>query len=724
MVRRPWSRVSRVGLSVAAFSLAGVCAAGSASAAPGSPVITGYAGTGTAAPPTPGPATSSAIGVVTGIATDAAGNLYIVDRTNAVVEKVTPDGTLSVIAGTVGSTGSPVPGPATSSGFNYPQSVAVDGAGNVYISDQDNYVVEKVTPDGTLSVIAGNGNQGTPTPGPATSSALGGNAFGGTQGLAVDAAGNVYIADAGANVVEKVTPDGTLSIVAGNANGSSGVPTQGPATSSALNQPFGVAFDAAGNLYIADRQNRVVEKVTPGGTLSIIAGNGTSGSPTPGPATSSRLGAVYGLAVNAAGDVYLADYSNSRIELITTDGTLSVLAGNGTAGAPTYGGAPTSSALHSPIGVAAIANGTVYIDDEANLTIDRVGLTTPGAPGTPVATAGDGSAQLSFTAPIDQGTSPITSYQTSVDAGQTWQTITTTTGTGTTLNATLTGLSDGTTYAVRVRAVNTAGPGADSPAGSVTPVGPPVTTTTPTTTTPMPTTTTPTPTTPITTGTPPLSPPTVGIDATTAATGAKGQSALLNGIVAAHASAVSYAFQYGAQTSYGKSTQARILTASPSPQAVRAAIGHLVPGRVYHYRLAVTAPTGTVSYGADMTLKTPRVAPRRVRDHIYSYWDQHAPYHYRVNGRMILARGLSHRTACQTHGTATVTVTRGKEVLARHTIKITSTCTYHTSLSFSAHQLPGSGRMSFHMRFAGNRQLRARQALTLNVLYGPHAKTH
>lgn len=98
-----------------------------------------------------------------------------------------------------------------------------------------------------------------------------------------------------------------------------------------------------------------------------------------------------------------------------------------------------------------------------------------------------------------------------------------------------------------------------------------------------------------------------------------------------------------------------------------------------------------------MTLKTPRVAPRRVRDHIYSYWDQHPPYHYRVNGRMILARGLSRRTACQTHGTTTLTVTRDKQVLARRTVKISTTCTYHTSLSFSAHQLPGSGRMSFHM---------------------------
>ena len=138
----------------------------------------------------------------------------------------------------------------------------------------------------------------------------------------------------------------------------------------------------------------------------------------------------------------------------------------------------------------------------------------------------------------------------------------------------------------------------------------------------------------------------------------------------------------------------------------------------------MTADTGTMSYGADMTLNTPRVAPRRVRDHITSYWDQHAPYHYRVKGRMVLVRGLSHRTACQTRGTATVTVTHGKHVLARRAIKISSACTYNTSLSFSAHQLHGSGRMSFHMRFAGNRQLRARHARTLYVLYGPHAKTH
>ena len=133
-----------------------------------------------------------------------------------------------------------------------------------------------------LSIFAGTGIAGTPTAGPATSSNLD-SPF----GVAVDGAGNVYIADANNMVIEKVTPDGTLSVIAGT--GTAGAPTAGPATASNLNRPTGVAVDGAGNVYIADFNNNRVEKVTPGGTLTIIAGTGTWGSPTPGPATSSML---------------------------------------------------------------------------------------------------------------------------------------------------------------------------------------------------------------------------------------------------------------------------------------------------------------------------------------------------------------------------------------------------------------------------------------------------
>jgi hypothetical protein len=166
--------------------------------------------------------------------------------------------------------------------------------------------VEKVTPGGTLSIVAGNGSFGYPTPGPATSSALRN-----LTGVAVDAAGNLYIADLGNFVVEKVTPGGALSIFAGNFT--AGFPTPGPATNSALNGPSGVAVDGAGNLYIADTGNFVVEKVTAGGTLSIVAGNGSRRFPTPGPATSSGLSSPKAVAVDVAANIYIADDGNNDI---------------------------------------------------------------------------------------------------------------------------------------------------------------------------------------------------------------------------------------------------------------------------------------------------------------------------------------------------------------------------------------------------------------------------
>jgi hypothetical protein len=265
----------------------------------------------------------------------------------------------------------------------------VDSSGNVYISDSGNYEIEKVTPGGTLSIIAGTGTSGAPTPGPATSSDLSG-----TVGVAVDQAGDVFIADDSASQVEKVTPGGTLSIVAGN--GSSGTPTPGPATSSPLLSPDGVAVDAAGDVFIADYGGSRVLKVTPDGTLSLFAG-GAYGAPTDGPATSSDLADPGRLAVDAAGNLYIADYQD--VEQVTPDGTLTVIAGNGSYGAPTYGGSATSSALEGG-GVASTPAGRVYFADAYHQTID---LLAPPAPTSTVAPVVAGTTTSGQMLTADQG---------------------------------------------------------------------------------------------------------------------------------------------------------------------------------------------------------------------------------------------------------------------------------------------------------------------------------
>lgn len=267
------------------------------------------------------------------------------------------------------------------------------------------------------SIIAGDGGTGTPTAGPAISSHLSD-----PTGVAVDAAGNVYIADQNNGVVEQVTPGGTLSVIAGN--GTSALPIPGPATDSPIGAPSGVTFDADGNLYIGDNYACVVDEVTPGGTLTVIAGNGTYGNLTPGPATSSSLPSPWGLAVDSSGDVYISSEGTGMVSKVTPAGELSIVAGNGTYGTTIFGIPATDSPIGYAEGVAVNADGTFYIADSNNNTIDRVGPETPGAPSQPTLVAGDGIAQLSFTAPIDPGTSPISSYQVSLDGGTTWQTIT------------------------------------------------------------------------------------------------------------------------------------------------------------------------------------------------------------------------------------------------------------------------------------------------------------
>jgi sugar lactone lactonase YvrE len=301
-----------------------------------------------------------------GVAVSPSGMVYISDFNHNVIRRITPAGKVSIFAGN-GQFGAPTPGPATMSALNYPIGIALHG-GALYVVDLGNSVVEKIS-GGTLSIVAGiPGRSGNPTPGPATQSMLRS-----PISVAVDATGNIYIADQGiqfgqSNVVEKISTGGTLSIFAGEV-AASGYATPGPATQSMLNYPQGVAADGRGNVYIAD-MNQVIEKVTTRGMLSIFAGvQGGTGTPTPGPATQSHFNDPNGVATDAYGNVYVADSGNDRIEKISS-GVLSFFAGNGSRGAAIPGLA-TSSMLNLPVTMAA-AGRSVYIADTYNNSIDKV----------------------------------------------------------------------------------------------------------------------------------------------------------------------------------------------------------------------------------------------------------------------------------------------------------------------------------------------------------------
>jgi sugar lactone lactonase YvrE len=363
---------SRLGSAVVVGSALALLSSASPALASGG-TLSIIAGTGSPGAPIPGPATSSPLNAPYGVAVDTAGNIYVADANNDVIEKVSPSGTLSIFAGT-GSPGVPIPGPATSSPLNVPRGIAVDSAGNLIIADSDNGAVEQVTPSGTLSIIAGTpGSYGRPIPGPATSSPMDG-----PTGVALDSVGNLYVADEGNNQIYKVTPSGTLSIIAGT--GSSGPPTPGRATNSEFYSPSSVAVDSTGNVYISDQGNNLIEKVTPSGALSIIVGTpGSSGPPTPGPAVSSSLNNPLGVAVDSAGNLYIADQGNNVIEQVTPSGALSIIAGSGSLGRATPGPA-TSSPLAYPDAVAVDSLGSFYIADQSNSEVERV------IPGTPVTT--------------------------------------------------------------------------------------------------------------------------------------------------------------------------------------------------------------------------------------------------------------------------------------------------------------------------------------------------
>jgi uncharacterized protein (TIGR03437 family) len=323
-----------------------------------------------------GPATSAPLNVPAGVTVDSADNLYIAEDFNNRIRKVS-GGTITTVAGNGNEGFAGDGGPATSASLNGPSGVAVDSAGNLYIADAGNFVVRKVSA-GTITTVAGNGGSGSccisGDGGPATSAYLE------PVSVVVDSAGNLYINDLFNNNRIRKVSGGTITTVAGNGvRGFSG--DGGPATSASLNTGYGgTALDSAGNLYIADAGNNRIRRVS-GGKITTVAGNGVKGfSGDGGPATSASLallgGIGKGVAVDSAGNLYIADSGNQRIRKVS-GGTITTVAGNGVEDISGDGGQATSASLVFPTGVAVDSAGNVYIADNSDRI--RVVLASPPA---------------------------------------------------------------------------------------------------------------------------------------------------------------------------------------------------------------------------------------------------------------------------------------------------------------------------------------------------------
>ena len=306
------------------------------------------------------PATSSFVSTYGGISVDAAGNIYSADWYGNVIRKITTDGIIHTLAGTGKIGGTDGCGEALAAQFYAPEDVAVDAAGNVYTGERGNARVREIS-GAAIRTVAGPGpKRFSGDDGPATSAAIAGPA-----GLVFDARGNLYLADAANNRIRRVSPAGIITTVAG-ANGPVAGDYSGCAPPPAsLNRPSALAVDSLGSVYIADTGNNRVMALAPGGQLTLFAGTGTAGfSGDGGPATAAALKAPAGLAVDSAGNVYIADTGNNRLRQVAPGGTIHTV----------------TAALSAPTGLAFDSSGNLYIAESTAYRLSRMtpdGTTTP-----------------------------------------------------------------------------------------------------------------------------------------------------------------------------------------------------------------------------------------------------------------------------------------------------------------------------------------------------------
>ena len=285
-----------------------------------------------------------------GVAVDGTGNVYVADTKDHLIRKITAVGVVTTLAGQPAKSGS-ANGTGTAATFQSPQDVAVDGSGNVYVADRANHLIRKITSVGVVTTLAGTANN----PGTADGTGVAAT-FADPWGIAVDSSGNVYVADASSYLIRKITSAGVVTTLAGQAwlNGFD----DGAGTSATFDGPAGLAVDGTGNVYVADTNNHLIRKITSGGVVTTFAGQAGVPGADDATGTAATFDKPSDVAIDASGNLYVADTGNHLIRKITPGGVVTTVVGTRTQVGTKLGSMP--GALVSPMGVA-VRNGSLYI---------------------------------------------------------------------------------------------------------------------------------------------------------------------------------------------------------------------------------------------------------------------------------------------------------------------------------------------------------------------------
>ena len=296
------------------------------------------------------------------IATDSGGNVYVAESSNKTIRKITPAGVVTTLAGSPGLVGS-VDGTGSAARFRSPEGVAADSGGNVYVTDT--YTIRKITAAGVVTTVAGSPNL------VGSADGTGGDArFLSPMGVATDSAGNVYVADTGSSTIRKITPAGVVTTLAGSAG--LGGSADGTGSAARFQNPFGVATDNGGNVYVADSYNGTIRKITPAGVVTTLAGSAADPvGDADGTGSAARFRGPVAVAADSGRNVYVADQSNHTIRKITPAGVVTTLAGSARLLGNTDG-TGSDARFAYPDGVATDSGGNVYVADSGNATIRKI----------------------------------------------------------------------------------------------------------------------------------------------------------------------------------------------------------------------------------------------------------------------------------------------------------------------------------------------------------------